>query len=59
MNFMNPEKNILENEEIEREEQAIGEPTVTKEEEEQLDLEKRMEEADQANEVEFNDNWGE
>lgn len=56
---MNPEKNILENEEIEREEQAIGEPTVTKEEEEQLDLEKRMEEADQANEVEFNDNWGE
>lgn len=56
---MNPEKNINENEQLEAEEQAIGEPQITKDEEAQIDLEKRMEEADQANEVEFNDNWGE
>lgn len=56
---MNPEKNILTEEKLEIEEQAIGEPQITKEEEEQIDLEKRMEESDQANEQEFNDNWGE
>ena len=49
---MNPEKNINENEKIEREEQVIGEPTITKDEEDQLTLDKRMSEADDADESE-------
>lgn len=56
---MNPEKTLQPNEEIEHEEQSIGEPLITKEEEDQVDLQKRMEEADQANEAEYNARVGE
>lgn len=55
MNFMNPEKTILENEQIEREEQSINEP-LSPEEDEQLTLEKRQEEADQRDE-DLSDGW--
>lgn len=47
MNFMNQEKgNYNENEQIELEEQSIDEPQVTRDESEQLSLEKLQENAD-------------
>lgn len=52
---MNPEKNILENEQIENEEQAIGEP-LSPDDEAQLELDKRMAEADER-EDDLNNGW--